>query len=103
MNKKATFEQVNRYNELTDIIKRLEAEKDELKQIILLSADAYGKTDKDNMNKRTFSIGDKCTVTVTTVISPYFDTKSFKEKHPKLFDEFYTGTKVSERIKTENK
>ena len=101
-NKKATTAQIDRYLELKEQIDSLSEEFAELKELIVSSSLEYGKADSENPNKRTFETGGQI-VTVTTVIQNYFNQKEFKEKHAKLFKEFYTGVKSSDRVKVEDK
>lgn len=101
-NNKVTTSQVQRYLELKELIDSLSEEFTELKELIVNSSIEYGMQDSENPNKRTFETGGQI-VTVTTVIQNYFNQKEFKEKHAKLFKEFYTGVKSSDRVKVEDK
>lgn len=94
---KATQAQIKRFLDIKMEIDALNYEYEELKNILITSADEYGIIDEKNPNKRTFTNGIN-TVSVTTVIQTVFDTKTFKTEHKALYDKYYNGIRKSERI-----
>ena len=77
MARKTTEKDIMRFIELKEREKELKEELAELRELFLDDVDEYGTPDDDNVNAVNITVG-KSTVTVTTVVKPYFDSKKFR-------------------------
>ena len=84
-----------RFIELKERKAKMESEIAELREMFLDDIE-YAIPDKDNENVVNITIG-KSTVTITSVVKPYFDTKKFGKEHPKLKAE-YTTERAEDRV-----
>lgn len=94
MARKIKESDIIRFIELTTQRATINSEIDELKEKFG-DAIEYAIPDEKKENVVHITIG-KSTVTITTVIKPYFDSKRFAKEHPNLKKQ-YTSERAEER------
>lgn len=82
--RKLTRKDIERYNELTNLLAVITEEKEELRKFIIDECMKHGTEDG---NKYTIQIND-ASVTTTHIIKSVFSQSKFKEENKKLYDKY---------------